>query len=127
MTNWKAFVGIMWFFILAQMICNMWGGRDMYDNANPYPISVDKSDNYTIYQTDQTVDSLGKTTSVPNFDIGQVGDFFAKLFTFDYPIFENDDGTDNDFVVIRWMLVCVGLIMWIELFLTIRRMILGSG
>lgn len=126
MTNWKAFVGIMWFFILCQLICNIWGGRDIYEDVAPYPISQNNADNSSMYLADQTIDSLGTSTSVPAFNIVKIIDFLNKLFFFDYPVFENDDGTDNDFIIIRWMLICIGIIMWIELFLLLRRMTVGG-
>lgn len=120
MNNSNLLIGLIWFYILAQLCLNIWGGREMYSNASVYPFAIENSDNSSFFQTDQTVDDLENSIMVPKI-INDIWTALRRIFTYDFPLFHNDDGTDNEFVILRWLLTALAVVMWIDLFIAIKR------
>lgn len=119
MGNTGLMIGLIWFFMIAQVSCNFYGDRDMYEN-------VDIRNQGAAEQSITTAtDTEG--TGVTWLDVGAgAWDFITKLFAFNYPCFQNTDGSDNEFIIIRYLLIAVGFVMWIDIAYTIRRIARGS-
>ncbi len=120
----KLLIALVWLYIGAQLICNVFEDNMMYANAN-----ISASDNTTEYSITESVGLTNDTASY--FSTGkEILRFFGKLFFFDYTIFKNYDAitmttTANDFAIVRYLLIGIGTIMFIDLLVTLRRLIFG--
>lgn len=108
-------------FILAQFVCNFVEDESMYTSAMAEDIQ-----GMTAYDETTSVTDIGNTVSW--FD--KAWDFVSKLVFFDYTIFKHYDPetgviTANNFVIFRWMLMAIGIVLIIEVFVLGRRLILG--
>lgn len=122
MQNTRLLIGLITFFILAQVICNFIEGNDMLTQAN-----IDFTQNMTSHRYTTTTDIEGGEGTFVSKGI----DFLSKLFIFDYSIFYDIDPvtgekTSNDFYIFRLFLIAVGIAMWIDAIITFRKMILGG-
>lgn len=137
MSSPRLLIALFVFFVLAQVICNFYEGNQML-----YAINTDLEDASSHTYTTST-DTTG--TSITWID--KTIDFCEKVFAFDYSMFydtytgytqttcvsadgawQSDSSTcrfTNDFTIVRYVLLCFGIVMWIELALVLRRLILG--
>jgi hypothetical protein len=120
MTSPKVMIGLIILFVIAQILCNWVDNKPMMSGTNPN-ILVDPNTNRPI-----PID-----INTPVTVVNSVVKFCSELFFFDYTVFYNIDpitgvATDNDFVIIRWALIAFGLVMWLDILLTGRRLIFGG-
>jgi hypothetical protein len=137
MTSPRLLIAMLMLFVLAQVICNFMEGNQMIHAAE----GEDISEAWEFTQT-TSVDTLGTAITW----IDKPIDFMKKVFAFDYNMFYDvyvgytettctaaggawqSDSTckfANDFTIIRYLLMCIGIIMWVELALVLRRLTLG--
>lgn len=120
MNNTGLMIGLIWFYIISQVCCNFYGGRAMYDNVD---IQNEGATNYTI-----TTGADSQGTSITWIDTASsVWDWIKKLFAFDYACFQEADGSPNDFFIFRILLIGISVVLWIDVALTLRRLVTGSG
>ncbi len=132
----RLFIGIITFFILAQVICNFVEGNSFLTGANVADIQAATNHTYTT-----TASSSGTGVSF----VDKTVDFFDKLLFFDYSIFKDVDystteaacaaiggewdstisacKTANDFAILRYMFIAIGLVMWIELAIVFKNLL----
>lgn len=121
----RLLIMLLWLFIGAQVICNWFENDDMYAGTN-----IAATENVTNYYISSSTDTSGVVTSFVDFG-REVAAFCGKLFLFDYSLFYNVDSTTgaktaNDISILRYLLIAIGIVMWIDLALTGRRMLLGG-
>ena len=119
----KLWIGLITFYILAQLICNFVENEAMITQAN-----TDNITSFISYSQTTSVDSATGNT-VTWFD--KMWDFISEVVFFDYTIFKNVDpvtgvATDNNWVIFRYLLIAIGIVVIIEVFLVGRRLIFGS-
>ena len=118
----RLFIGILTFYILAQVICNFMEGNNMVTNAN----IIEAQENLE-HQHTTTIDTGGTEGSF----ISKSVTFITKVVFFDYSMFYDIDPvtgakTSNGFVIIRYLLIAIGVVMLIELAITFRKALLGG-
>ena len=121
----KLLIGLIWIFILIQIFCNWFEADDMYTGMN-----ISATENTTQYYITESVDTTGTPASFISVAKG-IWDFCGKLFLFDYSIFKDVNPatgveTANWLSVFRYLLIAIGAVMWIDLAITGRRLILGG-
>lgn len=107
------------FYVLAQVICNFIDGTAMYTSANVADLS-----NATESSITTSTDSSGTPAQFISMGTG----FFStigKIVFFDYTIFRNTDGTANDWVILRYLLICIGIAIMVEMAIVFRQIIAG--
>ncbi len=123
------FIGIMWIWILVQGWGNIIEGQDTL-------ITEDQAEEYTLLQEHtQSVTSTTGGTDVISLDwlwnAGQtIWTVFSKVFLFDYTFFKDVENADpitgdvpaNDFVILRYLLIAMGIYMWTEIILFLRQL-----
>lgn len=114
----KLLIGTLMFFIVAQVLCNIVDGSAMYANTSAI------NDNMTQSSLTQSSDSSGTPATYVSMGQGFFS-MFNKVVFWDFTIFRNTDGTPNDFVIIRYLLICIGIALLIELAVTMRQIIAG--
>lgn len=113
----KLWIGTIMFYIIAQVLCNIVDGSAMITNSTDLSGLVDSS-------VTQSQDTTG--TPATYFSMGT--NFFASLgriIFFDYTIFRNIDGTANDFVLMRYLLIAIGIVILIESAIVFRQILTG--
>lgn len=119
MNNSGLMIGLIWFYILSQLACNFYGDRNMYDNVD---IQNEGAVDYTITTG---ADTQGISTTWVD-TAASVWDWGTKLFAFDYACFQESDGSPNDFLILRLLLIGISVVLWIDIALTLRRLSMGS-
>ncbi len=124
MNNPRMLISFLFLFTISQLVCNMFEGNEMYANMN-----ISSADNATEFTTTTMGDSGGGTSTLVSAG-NSIWHFMSKLLFFDYTIFYNVDSvsgekTANDFSIFRYLLICMGIVMWIDLALTLRKVIAG--
>lgn len=107
------------FWITSQLICNFVDGNAMFTSTNVADLSGSMSSSTTM-STD--------TSGTPAIYVSMGNTFFEKLnklVFFDYTVFRNIDGTANDFVIFRYMLIVVGIVMLITAAIAFRSIFSG--
>ena len=113
----KLWIGIIMFYIIAQVLCNIVDGLAMMT-------STDDLAGLSSSSITQSQD----TTGTPATYVSMAGGFFSslgKIIFFDYTIFRNLDGTPNDFVLIRYLLMAIGIVILIESAVIFRQILSG--
>lgn len=113
-TSSKFLIGVIWIFLFAQLICNFYEGQTMYNNVT--------MEAFTQYDTTTQTDTLGTAIRAPSI-VDEVITALGRIFLFDYSIFKNidvdpdanGDYPDNGFVFIRYLLIAIGAVMWLQL------------
>ena len=119
MNNTGLMIGLAWFYILAQLCCNFYGDRGMYDNID---IQNEGAVEYTV-----TTGADTSGTGITWVDTASsVWDWITKLLAFDYACFQEADGSPNDFLLLRILLIAIAVFMWIDIALTLRRLSQGG-
>lgn len=115
----KLFIGTLMFYIIAQILCNIVDGNDMITNSNTADIGGLSTSSVTM---------SSDTSNTPAQYVSMGGSFFTtvgKLVFFDFSIFRNTDGTPNDWVVLRYLLMAIGLLLLVEAALVFRQIVAG--
>jgi hypothetical protein len=110
----KILIGMLMFYVICQVVCNFVGGNAMVTAANVADINNASS-------TSVTTSSDTSGTPAQYVTMGQ--SFFAaigKIAFFDYTVFRNTDGTANEWVIIRYLLICIGIAILIEIAVVFR-------
>lgn len=113
------FLFFFFFWITSQLICNGIDGNPMFTDSNVIDLGSSMSSSTTT-STD--------TSGTPATYVAMGNSFFDKvnkLAFFDYTIFRNIDGTANDFIIFRYMLIVVGLVMLITAAIAFRSIFTG--
>lgn len=118
----RLWIGIITFYILAQIICNFVEGNNMVTDAN----IIEAQENLA-HQHTTTVDTEGTSDSF----ISKAKDFITKIVFFDYSMFYDIDPasgekTANNFVIIRYLLIAIGIVILVEASITFKKAILGG-
>lgn len=121
MTNLKVWIGMMMFMVLATMACNVLENNDMImpDNVAEIQALTEHSSTTSVSSTGESVTFIDKSWG-----------FVSRLVLFDYSVFKQVDPntgeiTDHPLVVIRYLLICIGVGLIIDLFIIARRVTLG--
>jgi hypothetical protein len=115
----KLFIGIIMFYIIAQVLCNIVDGNAMVTAANV----ADTGD-----LANSSVTTSTDSSGTPATYVSMAGSFFTtvgKVIFFDYTIFRNLDGTANDFVILRYLLIAIGIVIIVETAIVFRQIIAG--
>ena len=113
----KLWIGTIMFYIIAQVLCNIVDGSAMITSSSDLSGLSDSS-------ITQSQDTTG--TPAAYFSMGQ--NFFSSLgriIFFDYTVFRNIDGTANDFALIRYLLIAIGVVILIESAVVFRQILTG--
>ncbi len=113
----KLWIGTIMFFIIATICCNVVDGNNMITSTSDLAGLQSSS-----------VTSSQDTSGTPATYFSMGANFFSslwKMVTFDYTVFRNTDGTPNDWVVIRYLLIAVGIAIIIETALVFRQILSG--
>lgn len=120
----RLWIGMLMFYVLAIVICNVIEGAQMTTGVN--------TDMTSMVQHSQT-----KSTDTA----GNVADFWTvgastlstigKVITFDYTMFKDVNNLDpvtglpmaNDFAIFRYLLIAIGVVMVVELVIVLRQVI----
>jgi hypothetical protein len=118
----RLFIGLLTFYVLAQIICNFVEGNNMVTNANIMEAQENLEHQHTV-----TVDTEGTEGSFVSKSIN----FITKVVFFDYSLFYDIDPvsgekTANNLVILRYMLLAIGVVVLIELTITFRKALLGG-
>lgn len=119
MTNIKLFIGLIMFYVLAQVWCNATDGLYMLTNANASDLGDLSSSSVTT-----STDSSG----APAQYVAAGASFFTtvgKVVFFDYTIFKNTDGTPNDWSLLRYLLIVMGLAILVDAGIVFRQLFPG--
>lgn len=115
----KLFMAFLMFYVVAQVLCNISEGYSMYTGAD-----ISSLNSMTSASVTSSTDSSGTPASYVSMDNG----FFTtvgRLAFFDYSVFKNADGTANDWVLIRYLLICWGIVTLVEMAVVFRQIIAG--
>jgi hypothetical protein len=120
-TSSKVLIGIFWLYVLLALMLNFYEGAAMQRDT-------DITDMAGYSSTTSTLDTGGNiaTTiwqSVLDSPVGTVISWVNKYFLFDYLFFRDlnavpdSDGQYpyNDFVLLRWLLVAIGIVLIIQI------------
>lgn len=113
------FLFFLFFWITAQLLCNFVDGSNMLTDANVADIGS--------MSTSSTTTSVD-TTGTPATYVAMGTDFFEtinKLVFFDYTLFRDLDGTANDFIIFRYLLIAIGLVVLISAAIVFRSIFVG--
>lgn len=102
----KLWIGTIMFYVIAQVLCGIVDGSAMITDSSDLSGLASSS-----------ITSSQDTTGTPATYVTMTGSFFSslgKIVFFDYTIFRNPDGTANDFVIIRYLLIAIGIVILIE-------------
>jgi hypothetical protein len=119
MTNIKIFIGMLMFYILAQLWCNATDGLYMLTNANAADLGDLSSSSVT-----SSTDSSG----APAQYVSAGASFFTtigKVIFFNYTIFKNIDGTPNDWSLLRYFLMVIGIAILVDAAIVFRQLFSG--
>jgi len=117
--NAKLFMAFLMVYVIAQVLCNIVDGNTMFTGANLADTGKASSASLT-----SSADSSGTPASY----VAMGNDFFStvsKMAFFDYSLFRNLDGTPNDWVIIRYLLICWGIVTLVEMAIVFRQIIAG--
>ena len=115
----KILIGMLMFYVICQVVCNFIDGNAMVTAANVADLNNTSSTSVTT-STD--------TSGTPAQYVTMAGSFFTtigKIAFFDYTVFRNTDGTANEWVIIRYLLICIGIAILIEIAVVFRQIIAG--
>ena len=131
-TSSKVLIGMITFFLLATLMLNWYEGNAMTDNTN---ILSDSEYETTTTNPDTSGDVImTMVQGVLDFGSGII-EFVNKYFLFDYICFRDLNATPytnaqgdteypyNDFVILRWMLVAIGIVILIQLALSAKSLL----
>lgn len=107
------------FYVLAQVWCNATDGLYMLTSANAADIGDLTSSSVTA-----STDSSG----APAQYVAMGSSFFTtvgKVVFFDYTIFKNTDGTPNDWSLLRYFLIAIGIAVLVDAALVFRQLLAG--
>lgn len=116
----KILIGLLMFYVLAQVICNFIDGSAMYSSTNVADLNS---------ATESSVTTSSDSSGTPAQYISMGMGFFTtigKIAFFDYTIFRNTDGTANDWVILRYLLICMGIAILVEMAVVFRQIISGG-
>jgi hypothetical protein len=119
MSNIKVFISILAFYVAAQLLCNIVDGNAMYTSANVSDLGSLSSSSVT---------TSSDTSGAPASYVAPGNNFFTvinKIAFFDYTIFRNVDGTVNDWVILRYFFICIGIALLVDAALVFRQLIAG--
>jgi len=120
----RLWIGMLMFYVLAIVICNVIEGAQMTTT-----ISSDL-DYMTAHDTTTSTDSNSNKANFVTLGPDVLGTF-GKIIFFDYTMFKDVNNLDpvtgkpmaNDFVIFRYLLIAIGVIMIVELALVLRQII----
>jgi hypothetical protein len=115
----KILIGMLMFYVLCQVICNFVDGNAMVTSANVADLNNASATSVT---------TSADTSGTPAQYVTMATSFFAtigKIAFFDYTVFRNIDGTANDWAILRYLLICVGIAILIEVAVVFRQIITG--
>lgn len=115
----KILIGMLMFYVICQVVCNFVDGNAMVTAANVADLN-DASATSVTTSTD--------TSGTPAQYVTMAGSFFTtigKIAFFDYTVFRNTDGTANEWVIVRYLLICIGIAILIEVAVVFRQIIAG--
>jgi len=121
----KIFIGLLMLWILGQMACNWIEGQEMLTDTDMMHVS-----NLTETRSFNVADTSGTDLTAVSMGVGFF-DTVKEIFLFDFSFFYDYDAntgllTPNNFMILRYFLLCVVIACLIELALTLRSLILGS-
>jgi hypothetical protein len=121
----KLLIALIWIFILTQLFCNWFEDDTMYTGTN-----ISATDNTTQHYLTSSTDTTGTPASFVSVT-SAIWTFCSKLFLFDYSIFYDYDPvtatkTANFLALLQYLLIAIGVVMWVDLAITTRRLILGG-
>jgi hypothetical protein len=117
--NTKIFMTFLMVYVIAQVLCNIVDGNTMFTNTNVADINSLSS---------ASVTSSSDSSGTPAQYVAMGDSFFTtigKVAFFDYTLFRNLDGTANDWVIIRYLLICWGIVTLVEAAVVFRQIIAG--
>ena len=117
----RLWIGMLMFYVLAIVICNVIEGAQMTSG-----ISADMTP-MTQYSQTKSTDTAGNAADFWTPGVSTLSTI-GKIITFDYTMFKDYDPatgttTANDFVIFRYLLIAIGVVMVFELILTLRQVI----
>lgn len=107
----------MMFYIIAQVLCGIVDGSPMISDSSDLSGLASSS-----------ITSSQDTMGTPATYVSMGSNFFSslgKIVFFDYTIFRNPDGTANDFAIIRYLLIAIGIAILIESAIVFRQILAG--
>ena len=113
----KLWIGTIMFYIIAQVLCNIVDGSAMITSSTDLAGLSESS-------VTQSQDTTGTPATYVSMGTG----FFeslGKIVFFDYTVFRNTDGTANDFAIIRYLLIAIGIVILIESAIIFRQILSG--
>lgn len=113
----KLWIGTIMFYIIAQVLCNIVDGSAMITSSTDLTGLSESS----ITQSQDTTGTPATYVSVSSNFFSSLG----KIIFFDYTIFRNTDGTANDFAIIRYLLIAIGIVILIESVIIFRQILSG--
>ena len=115
----KLFIGTLMFYVIAQILCNICDGNAMVTNTNVADIGGLGTSSVTT-----STDSSG----TPAQYVAMGSSFFTvvgKLVFFDFTVFKNLDGTSNDWIILRYLLICLGIMLLVETAIIFQQIVAG--
>lgn len=120
----RLWIGMLMFYVLAIVICNVIEGAQMTQG-----VSTDL-DYMTATDTTKSTDTAGNIANFVTLGPNALGTF-GKIIFFDYTMFKDIHNIDpatgrpraNDFAIIRYLLITIGVVMVVELVITLRQII----
>lgn len=118
----RLFIGVLTFYIMAQIICNFVEGNNMVTNANIIEAQEDLQ-----HSTTTTTDIAGTEDTF----FSNAKDTITRIVFFKYSIFydvdpDTGEQTANQFVVIRYLLFGLGIAILFEVGYLFKKTILGG-
>lgn len=117
----RLFIGMITFYILAQVMCNVMDGNPMVQG-----VSTDMTAG-TQYSQVTSEDSNQNTANFWTMGASTLSTI-GKIVVFDYSMFYEVDPvtgvkTANDWSLIRYLLIAIGIVMIIEFVIVLRQII----
>ena len=114
----RLLIGMITFYILATLICNVGEGQAM-----AHSINTDMEAGLG-HNTVQSTDALGATTTFWTMGANTLG-LIWKVVAFDYSLFKDVDpvtgtATANDWAILRYMLIAIGIAIVIDFIVVLR-------
>lgn len=118
--NAKIWIGMLMFYVICQVVGNFVGGNAMVTGANVADLNNASSSSVTT-----STDSAG----TPAQYVSMGSSFFStaqKIAFFDYTMFRNTDGTANEWVILRYLLICIGIYLLVDAAVVFRQLLSGG-
>jgi hypothetical protein len=124
MVNAKLLIGLLWFWVIMQGFGNIMESSQTITSADvtDYVAAQDHTMTSTASATGTGINFVDIATGAWN--------VLGKVFLFDYSVFKdvenldvNGNASTNEFTIFRILLIMVGAVMWIELAILFKNLI----